>query len=131
VAGTARKTILLVEEDNDLRPMLRMSLEKAGYLVLLAVDEESAISWIGTASFPFNLILINLVNRRPEEVLQSGRRIRQRAGRNGDTPIVVMAEKFSQDLAGTWLKAGENDWIIYQEGEALQFLLAQIIPPAA
>jgi DNA-binding response OmpR family regulator len=131
VEGTARKTILLVEEDNDLRPLLRRSLDKDGYDILLAVDEESAMDWVHAASFWFNLILINLVEKGPDEVLRIGRRIRREANRDGDTPVVVMAETFTSDEAGKWFKAGDNDWIVYQEADVLKTLLRQLIPAAA
>jgi CheY-like chemotaxis protein len=37
-------TILLIEEDDDTRLILKESLIRYGYLVLLALDEEDAIS---------------------------------------------------------------------------------------
>jgi DNA-binding response OmpR family regulator len=70
-------TVLLIEEDDDVRPVLRHNLQADGYDVLVAVDEQSALAWITSASARFDLILINLVDKT------TGRAARQEAGRAG------------------------------------------------
>jgi PleD family two-component response regulator len=121
-----RGTILLVEEDEDVRPNLRRSLQKYGYRVLLAVDEEDALDR-GDGGVPADLVLIDLIDKSADEVLQVGRRIREHAKYDGHTPLVVMAEKYGADVEGTDVNVGGNDWITYLEDhDQLKNLLAQL-----
>jgi CheY-like chemotaxis protein len=107
-------TIFLVEEDDDTRPVLKHNLKTYGYRVLLALDEEDALERIGGVSHA-DLLLINLIGKTPDEVLQIGRRIREHARYDGHTPLVVIAEKFGADVEGTDVKVGDNDWVTYLE----------------
>ncbi|HEY9402959.1 MAG TPA: response regulator [Pyrinomonadaceae bacterium] len=107
-------TIFLVEEDDDTRPILKHNLKTYGYRVLLALDEEDALERIVGVSHA-DLLLVNLVGKMPDEVLQIGRRIREHAKYDGHTPLVVMAEKYGVDVEGTDVNVGGNDWITYLE----------------
>lgn len=120
--------ILLIEEDDDTRPMLKRSLQADGYRVLLAVDEEDALERVGgDGHLNADLMLINLVGKLPEEVLAIGRKIRERANYDEHTPLVVMAEKYSQDLEGIDDNVGGNDWIVYlEDADQLKKLLARL-----
>lgn len=109
-----RATIFLVEEDDDTRPILRRNLRSYGYRVLLALDEEDALERIDGVS-QADLLLLNLVGKMPDEVLQIGRRLREHAKYDGHTPLVVMAERFGADVEGTDVNVGGNDWITYLE----------------
>jgi DNA-binding response OmpR family regulator len=123
-------TIFLVEEDDETRPLLKRNLEKAGYRILLALDEEDAQDRVGGGRLAADLILVNLVGVQPDEALQAGRRIRQHA--ELDVPLVVMAEKYGADAEGTDVNAGGDDWITYLENhEQLTKLLARLLhrPP--
>ena len=121
-------TIFLVEEDDDTRPLLRKNLQRYGYRVILALDEEDALERVGGGQVHADLVLINLVGKSTEDVLQTGRRIRKHAKYDGHTPLIVMAEKYGEDLEGTDVKVGENDWITYPEdAEQLENLLARLL----
>jgi CheY-like chemotaxis protein len=121
-------TILLVEEDEDVRPSLRRNLQKDGYRVLLAVDEEDALDRVGGGGAPADLVLIDLIDKSADEVLQVGRRIRQHAKYDGHTPLVVMAEKYGADVEGTDVNVSGNDWITYLEDrDQLKNLLARLL----
>ncbi|HEY9403633.1 MAG TPA: hypothetical protein VIQ24_13295 [Pyrinomonadaceae bacterium] len=73
------------------------------------------------------MILINLIGKPTDEVLRVGRRIREHAGCDGHTPLVVMAEKYGADVEGTDMKVGDNDWITYLEDHGqLKNLLARL-----
>ncbi|HLL14420.1 MAG TPA: hypothetical protein VK388_05125 [Pyrinomonadaceae bacterium] len=124
-----RGTIFLVAEDNDVRPNLRRNLQNYGYRVLLAVDEEDALDRVGYGSVvPADLLLIDLVGKPVDEVLQIARRIREHAKYDGHTPLVVMAEKYGADLEGTDVNVGGNDWITYLEDrDQLKNLLARLL----
>lgn len=119
--------ILLVEEDDETRAILRKNLQKDGYRLLLAVDEADALERLEGGQRTADLILINLVGKAPGEVLQIGRRIRAHGRYDGQTPLVVMAEKYGADLEGTDVNVESNDWITYPEdAEQLHRLLARL-----
>jgi DNA-binding response OmpR family regulator len=123
-----RHTIFLVEEDDETRHVLRANLQDEGYRVLPAVDEEDALDRVGDGGPRADLLLINLVGKTPEAALAVGRRIRARAEYDGHTPLVVMAEKFGPDVAGTDVNMGGNDWITYPEDhDQLRKLLARLL----
>lgn len=123
-----RGTIFLVEEDEEVRHGLRRNLQKYGYRVLLALDEEDALDRVEGGCAAADLVLIDLVGKSPEAVLQAGRRIRERAKYDGHTPLVVLAEKYGADLEGTDVNVIGNDWITYLEDrEQLNKLLARLL----
>ena len=121
--------ILLVEEDDETRAILRKNLQKDGYRLLLAVDEEDALERLhGDGRARADLILINLVGKTPDEVLQIGQRLREHGKYDRHTPLVVMAEKYGTDVEGTDVNVGNNDWITYPENaEQLHRLIARLI----
>lgn len=123
-------TILLVEEDDHTRPILRQNLIKDGFKVRLALDEDDALDRVSGNNLHADLILINLVKKAPEEVLNAGRRIREHAKYDGQTPLVVMAEKYSKEQEGTDVNVAENDWITYlEEHDQLANLLRRLLQP--
>jgi DNA-binding response OmpR family regulator len=127
---SATPTILLVEEDDQTRPILRHNLINDGFRVLLALDEEDALDRVYGAKVHADLILINLVKKSPEEVLSIGRRIRKHAKYDGKTPLVVMAEKYSKEQEGTDINVAEDDWITYlEEHDQLTNLLRRLLQP--
>lgn len=127
-----RGTIFLVEEDEDVRPNLRRNLRKYGYRVLLAVDEEDALDRVGDGVVPADLVLLDLIGKSTDEVLQIGRRIREHAKYDGHTPLVMLAEKYGADVEGTDVNIGGNDWITYLEDhEQLKQLLARLLSKPA
>lgn len=123
-----KPTILLIEEDDETRPILKESLIRYGYLVLLALDEEDAIGRVDGGQVKADLVLINLVGRSVGDTLQTGRRIREHAKFNSQTPLVVMAEKYDKDLEGTDVNVSGNDWIFYlgEDLDQIQNLLHQL-----
>lgn len=127
---SATPTIFLVEEDDETRPILRHNLIRDGFRVRLALDEEDALDRISSGNVQADLILINLVRKTPEEVLSIGRRIREHAKYDGNTPLVVIAEKYGKDVEGTDMNVGGNDWITYPEdGDQLPNLLHRLLQP--
>lgn len=110
-----QRTIFLIEEDNETRPLLKQNLQRYGYRVIVALDEADALERVEGGQLQADLVLINLVGKSPEEALNIGRRIREHAKYDGHTPLVAMAEKYGKDLEGTDVNAGGNDWITYPE----------------
>jgi two-component system chemotaxis sensor kinase CheA len=127
-----RATILLVEEDDETRSLLRSNLQGYGYRVVIALDEEDALERVSGGDLQAELVLVDTVGVSLEDALSSGRGIREQAGYDGHTPLVVMAEKYGPDLAGTDVNVANNDWITYLElpGQ-LKNLLARLIDKLA
>jgi DNA-binding response OmpR family regulator len=123
-----RPLIFLVEEDNDTRPLLKNNLTRYGYRVSLALDAEDAVQRLSGGRVVADLILIDLVGKPAGEVLRVGRRMREEAGYDGRTPLVVMAERYDADAEGTDAHVGGNDWITYlADHRQLKNLLARLI----
>jgi DNA-binding response OmpR family regulator len=126
--GKNRRTILLIEEDDETRHVLKANLQTEGYHVLLALDEEDAFDRVGGGGAIADLVLINLVGKAPEAGLAAGRRIRAHARYDVRTPLVVMAEKYGKDLEGKDVNVSGNDWITYPEDhDQLRNLLARLL----
>lgn len=126
--GNNKQTIFLIEEDNETRPLLKENLQRRGYHVIIALDEEDAMERIRGGRIPADLILINLVGKSTEEAISLGRRLREHAKYDGHTPLVVMAEKYGDDLEGTDVNVSGNDWITYlEEHGQLENLLARLL----
>jgi DNA-binding response OmpR family regulator len=129
-ASNAAPIILLVEEDDDTRPILKHNLINDGFHVRLALDEEDALDRVGGENLHADLILINLIKKSPEEVLSVGRRIREHAKFDGPTPLVVLADKYSKEQEGTDVNIAGNDWITYlEEHDQLTKLLRYLLQP--
>lgn len=127
--STAHPTIFLIEEDDDARPSLTMNLRKQGYRLLVAAGLEDAREWVSRVNIKADLVLINLVDRTPEEAMRVGRELREHARYDGHTPLVVMPEKVPRELEGTDVNVSGNDWICYYDDDSnqLQRLLARLL----
>ena len=122
-------TILMVEPDDDVRPLLRTNLHRQGYRVIMTLDEEDAIARARGNSDRPDLILINQYRLALDKVIHRGRRIRQDAGLPSDTPIVIMAERYGEDMEGKDVKVGESEYVTYlEDGEQLINLLQRLCP---
>jgi CheY-like chemotaxis protein len=127
--GAERPAIFLIEEDDDIRSLMRENIEREGYRVLLAVDEKDAMERVGSKEMDVDLVLINLVNRTADEVLEIGKRIREYAKLDGHIPLVIVAENYGKALEGTNVNTSKNDWITYlEEPDQLKNLLARLLP---
>lgn len=128
-SGGGRATIFLIEEDDDTRPILKSNLQRDGYRVIVALDEEDALERAGGAGVRPDLVLVDLVGKTVEEALAVGRHVREHARYDGHTPLVVMPEKYGKDVEGTDVNVGGNDWIMYlgEEHDQLRHLLARLI----
>ncbi len=121
-------TIFLVEEDDETRAVLKQSLTRYGYRLSVAIDEEDALDRVSNGHMTFDLVLINVVGKSAEDTLRIGRLIREEGKLDGNTPLIVMAEKYGKHLEGTHENVGGNDWIFYlgEEPEQLQNLLRRL-----
>ena len=120
-------TILLIEEDDEARPVIRHNLRHAGFDVLVAVDEQTALDWLAAGDARADLILVNLVGRTTDEAFDAARRVKRRSALDGSTPVVVIAEKYGDGLEGKDVSAGEGEWVTYMEDSTqLHELLARL-----
>ena len=121
-------TIFLIEEDDETRRPMVQSLRGYGYRVIVAIDEEDALERVGCGHVHADLVLVDLVGKSTDEALDVGRRIRKHAKYNGNTPLIVMTEKYGKDVEGTEVNTGGNDWIFYlgEELGQLESLLARL-----
>jgi DNA-binding NtrC family response regulator len=97
--------ILLVEDKDSLRRVLRLTLENAGYSVTEASDARSALNEISRA--PHKIVLTDL--RMPHgsglDVLHAAR------SADGEVPVIVMTAFGSIDEAVQAMKDGAHDFL--------------------
>jgi DNA-binding NtrC family response regulator len=97
--------ILLVEDKESLRRVLRLTLERAGYSVTEAADAGEAISEIGRV--PHKIVLTDL--RMPSgsgiDVLRAAK------NSDSDVPVIVMTAYGSIDEAVQAMKDGAHDFL--------------------
>ena len=103
--GVEHPEILLVEDKESLRRVLRLTLENAGYTVTEAADARAAINEISRA--PHRLVLTDL--RMPHgsglDVLRAAR------SADPDIPVIVMTAYGSIDEAVQAMKDGAHDFL--------------------
>jgi DNA-binding response OmpR family regulator len=122
-------TILLVEEDDEVRPLLSQNLRNQGYHVVVALNEADAIERTKGGSFCPDLILLNQVGRSIQEYIVMGQRICQSAGIGNQTPIIVMAEQYGADMEGKDVQVDETEYVTFlEDGEQLMALLHRLCP---
>src|SRR5918993_3640547 len=97
--------ILLVEDKESLRRVLRLTLENAGYTVAEAEDARAAAQEVARAPFRLVLTDLRMPNGSGLDVL--------RAARNADAevPVVVMTAYGSVDEAVQAMKDGAHDFL--------------------
>ena len=131
-----RPTILLIEEDDETRSVLVPNLRGQGYRVVAALDEEDALARADGGGLRADggglradLVLVNLVMKPLAELLRVERLVRERMGLGGETPLVVMPERYGKDVEGTNVNVEGRDWVVYlgEESGQLHDLLAQLL----
>ena len=125
VNGNAPPTILVVEDFEDNRFMMRRLLEMSGYRVLEAVNGEEAVT-LACSELP-ELILMDL--SLPQlDGLAATRRIRQHPELR-DLPIVAVSAHDTADFHADALAAGCNDYVTKPiDFDQLEALLNRLLP---
>jgi two-component system cell cycle response regulator DivK len=126
-SGKGRQTVMIVEDFEDNRFMMRRLLEMSGYEVLEAVNGEEAVQMAAEAH-P-SLILMDL-SLPLLDGLAATRRIRQYPDLS-DVPIVAVSAHDTADFHADALAAGCNDYVTKpidfdQLEELLKKLLASV-----
>src|SRR5678816_1577413 len=97
--------ILLVEDKDSLRRVLRLTLENAGYSVNEAIDARSALNEISTARHRLILTDLRMPNGSGLDVLRSAK------SADADVPVIVMTAFGSIDEAVQAMKDGAHDFL--------------------
>src|SRR5881394_1040369 len=97
--------ILLVEDKESLRRVLRLTLEHAGYSVTEAADAREAIQEISRVPHKVVLTDLRMPNGSGLDVLRAAK------DANSDTPVIVMTAYGSIDEAVQAMKDGAHDFL--------------------
>ena len=123
--GSEPPTVMVVEDFEDNRFMMRRLLEMSGYRVLEAINGEEAVE-LAHRERP-QLILMDL--SLPQlDGLAATRRIRQHAELR-DVPIVAVSAHDTADFHADALAAGCNDYVTKPiDFDQLEALLRRLLP---
>ncbi len=123
--GSAPPTVMVVEDFEDNRFMMRRLLEMSGYRVLEAINGQEAID-LARRELP-HLILMDL--SLPQlDGLAATRRIRQHPELR-DVPIVAVSAHDTADFHADALAAGCNDYVTKPiDFDQLEALLGRLLP---
>src|SRR5258705_1537859 len=97
--------ILLVEDKDSLRRVMRLTLENAGYVVSESPDARSALNEIWTARHRLVLTDLRMPNGSGLDVLRAAR------AADPDVPVIVMTGFGSIDEAVQAMKDGAHDFL--------------------
>lgn len=128
----SRKTILLVEDDPEIREQMKRFLEDLGYEVALAFDEKDSLVQLSEPQGTVQLILMNQ-RMLSDNALAAGRRIRDHVNVPNSAPVVVLPFEFRKEMEGTDENVGGRDYKSYMTSEQqlsdlLAGLLDQLVP---
>lgn len=123
--SNGHKTIMVVEDFEDNRFMMRRLLEMSGYRVLEAINGEEAIQ-IAESEHP-DLILMDL-SLPLLDGLAATRRIREVDGLR-TVPIIAVSAHDTADFHADALAAGCNDYVTKPiDFDQLESLLCRLLP---
>src|SRR5678816_1622938 len=97
--------ILLVEDKDSLRRVLRLTLENAGYTVAEAIDARAALNEIADSRHRLVLTDLRMPNGSGLDVLRAAR------AADPDVPVIVMTAFGSIDEAVQAMKDGAHDFL--------------------
>src|SRR5512146_2001534 len=109
--------ILVVEDDPNIRKLVRVNLLKRGYLVVEAEDSHQAIAQFQTQ--PVDLVLLDLVLPG-----LSGVDICAWIRARSEVPIIILSARSEEDLKVAALDAGADDYVTKPFGQ--EELLARV-----
>ncbi len=122
-SGASNGRVLIVDDEADVRKVVRMTLEKAGYEVLEAEDGEKAIEKINEGENPLTLDVIISDIRMPKiNGVEAINYFQQQYPR---VPLIVLTGFPDLDMATSFLKKGIVDYLVKPvESEKLRAAVA-------
>ena len=121
------KTILLVEDDHEIREYMKLFLEDLGYDVALATSEKDSLNLMSQPHASVQLILMNQ-RMVSDDALAAGRRIREHVSVSNSAPVIVLPFEFRKEMEGTDENMGGRDYKSYMTSEQqLEDLLAGLL----
>ncbi len=120
-------TILLVDDVDEYRNAIKQGLERRGYRVKTAYDEQDAIE--RASCVRPDLILLEMGRTPPLQTLDMGCRIRSDARVGGEVKVVVYADKADETVVnGGEVSFGPNEYVILPEdGEQFDGFLERLL----
>ena len=120
-----RKTILLVEDDQEIREYMKRFLEDLGYEVALAINEQDSLSLNGPTSVQLILMNQRMVS---DDALAAGRRIRKQLNVSSSASVIVLPFEFRKEMEGRDVNMGGRDYKSYMTSEQqLEDLLSGLL----
>jgi len=98
-----RKKILVVEDDEHQRYMLKVALEGAGYSVVMALSAEQALSYMKVA--PVDLVILDVMLAGHMDGLQALSALKETEVPD-TTPVIVVSAHLSDQRIRELLEAG-------------------------
>jgi DNA-binding response OmpR family regulator len=104
------KTILVVDDMRQIRNILRFSLKKEGYTVILATGGQMALDHAFDESNSIDLILLDIMMPKMDgyEVIRQLRKV----DRTKEIPIIFLTAKAQQKDVIKGLEVGGNDYVV-------------------
>ncbi|SFK37718.1 response regulator [Methylophaga sulfidovorans] len=100
----AAKTILIIEDEAQIRQFLRISLEAQSYTVVIATNAAEGLELAGKQPVDLIILDLGLPDRDGQQVIQELRKRSQ-------IPIIVLSVRASEDEKVRALDAGANDYV--------------------
>jgi two-component system chemotaxis response regulator CheY len=102
------KTIMIVDDSSSLRTLVSMSLKRAGYLVVEAVDGKDALSKLETTKVQLIVSDVNMPNMDGIEFVM---RLKQHP-RHKFTPVLMLTTEDQDSKKEQGRAAGAKAWIV-------------------
>lgn len=123
----AAATILLVDDVDEYRDIIKQGLERRGYRVNTACDELDAVE--RARRVRPDMILLEMGRTPTLRTLHAGRRIRSDAGVGDEVKVVVYADRVDETVSeGGEVRVGLNEYVILPEdGDQLEGFLGRLL----
>src|SRR5689334_13278778 len=106
--GPTAKTILVVDDEKNIRRTLQLVLEGEGYAVMAAETAEEALAILATPDTPVDLALFDVKLPKMSGLEALGRIRREEATK--DTPVIVISGHATVNDAVHAIKIGASDF---------------------
>jgi two-component system phosphate regulon response regulator OmpR len=106
--GTERRHLLVVDDDDRIRSLIREYLARAGFRVSVAADAAAARKLVGQLAFD---LLVLDVMMPGEDGFTFARWLRGRPGETGRTPMLILTARGEPDDRITGLSLGADDYL--------------------